>query len=343
MRVSASHIIIFLAGLASASVGFLLKRNHLESGIVSAGKTEVTMRVTVRGTGGRPVKNARISAFDPSQVFLGQTNDDGYLDAKAQLNSGRSIILQAEGIAFKMRRDLLVPRASHYQASIFFDLAEVHEGNATLISSGNSETAKLVPKPMPRPRWLTLDFSGVQLDEGIKSNIINDILSSAEKMNVKEKVSLTCKSIQTVPVSYECQRIGQQANTFRFLTKHLPTKESDASHWLSTSLADENQLLKREISPNETIFVVRNGGQNFRAYLEGRELQFLRARPGTTHLRPQQNPLDSIKKILELVIVTETGLVLQKNVSWPPSRKFIVTRLPSSPKITDLSQLSQGN
>jgi hypothetical protein len=161
-------------------------------------------------------------------------------------------------------------------------------------------------------------------------------------MHVTDKMSLTCKTIQTVPPSHECMRKFSKGDALMFLAKNFPMKEAEASPWLNAIVEDENGLSRRQVDPLETIFVVRHGGQNFRAYLDGRSLQFLRSRPGTTHLRPQQNPNDPLKKNLELVIVTESGLVLQKNVTWPPVRKFIVTRLPPSSKISDLSQLSSG-
>jgi len=155
-------------------------------------------------------------------------------------------------------------------------------------------------------------------------------------------MSRACKTIQTVPASHECLRKFPKGDSLMFLTKQFPTKESEAISWLKSIVEDENLLPKRQVDPMETIFVVRHGGQNFRAYLDGRSLQFLRGRTGTTHFRSQQDPADTSKKNFELVIVTESGLVLQKNVAWPPVRKFIVTRLPPSPKISELSQLSSG-
>lgn len=108
-----------LAALVVTGLAIVMKISHLKSGVVSTGKTEVQLNVTVRGTGGRAVRNARVSVFDPDQIVLGKTNDSGVLVLKALMSSGRSLILQVDGIAFKMQRTILIPRSIDFRSSVF--------------------------------------------------------------------------------------------------------------------------------------------------------------------------------------------------------------------------------
>jgi hypothetical protein len=330
MKLTWTHIGLVLMGLASASIGFLIKRYQLDSGLVTSGKTEVRIKVTVRGTGGRAVKNAKISVFDPEQMVLGATNAAGMFESRVMLNSGKSVILQAEGIAFKMRRDLLIPRSTQYQATTFFDLAEVHEGNATLLSAHNSESTSLMPKPTPRPQWITFDFSSLKLEENIKNSLLQLLNNTAEQMVVSESLKLGCKTLQENPPVHECVKEWGHGERFAFLESQFPVNSSDAQTWIGSVKKFDHPQLEKKIGNNETLFVVRHGGQKIRAYLENMPLQLWKAKPTAEIYRAALQQRENINKKIELTVVTEAGQVLQKRITWPTKRKVIITRLPQN-------------
>lgn len=337
MKVTWQHVGLVFAGIASASVGFLAKRQHLETGVVSTGKTEVTVKATVRGVGGRPVKNSKISVFDPEQIILGHTNEDGLLESRALLSSGKSIILQADGIAFKMRRNILIPRSNQYQASIFFDLAEVHEGNATLISSNNSESTSLVSKPTPRPRWLELDFLDLKLDKNAKSKLTKSLKLAEESMPNSTKIKLSCQTWQETPPVNECRKEILNQEAHYFLVAQFPENEKETASWLTYIQTLEHFPSSTPMGRDEPRFVIRHGNHKIRAYLGDRLLSPRRTKPGSTTYRASTTPSGWQNGKVDLTILTEGGQVLQKRVTWPPNRKIIVTRVPSGNKL-NLSQ-----
>ncbi|MBM3382647.1 MAG: hypothetical protein FJY29_09435 [Betaproteobacteria bacterium] len=333
MKLTWTHIGLVVMGLASASVGFLIKRYQLESGVVTTGKTEVRLKVTVRGTGGRAVKNAKISAFDPEQIVLGTTNADGVFESRVMLKSGKSVILQAEGIAFKMRRDLLIPRSNVYQATTFFDLAEVHEGNATLLSSHNSDSTSLVNKPTPRPEWIAFDFTALKLDETLKNTLVQNLKKAADSMPLGERIKLACTTLQDAPAVHECARERANGEHFSFLVNQFPNIEKEAETWLSEIRGYENPQLEKKVGNTETVFVVRHGNQKVRVYLENMPLQLWKAKltSGIYRATPQQR--ESKNNKIELTVITEENQVLQKRISWPTKRKVIITRLPQTQQL----------
>jgi hypothetical protein len=324
-------------GLASASIGFLIKRYQLESGVVTTGQTEVRIKATVRGTGGRAVKNAKISVFAPEQIVLGATNADGVFENRVMLNSGKSVILQAEGIAFKMRRDLLIPRANQYQATVFFDLAEVHGGNATLLSSHNTESTSLVLKPTPRPEWLTFDFASLKLDERSKNNFVGQLKKVADSLPAGEHLKLECKTLQETPVLHECTRERRNGDRDSFLVNQFPSSEKDVEAWIAELRTFKLSQLEKKVASNETLFVIRHGGQKIRAYLENVPMQLWKAKPTSGIYRASLHQHQSLSGKIELTVVTETDQVLQKRISWPTKRKVIITRLPHN-KTLNLSR-----
>lgn len=337
MKVTWQHVGLVFAGIAAASVGFLAKRQHLETGFVSTGKTEVRIKATVRGVGGRPVKNSKISVFDPEQIILGHTNEDGLLESRALLSSGKSVILQADGIAFKMRRNILIPRSNHYQASVFFDLAEVHEGNATLISSNNSESTSLVSKPTPRPTWLELDFLDLKLEESAKSNLTKSIKLAEESMQNSAKIKLSCQTWQETPPVNECRKEQLNKETHYFLVTQFPGDEKETASWLTFIQTLENFSPSTPIGRDEARFVIRHGNHKIRAYLGDRLLSPWKTKPGSTTYRASAVPSGWQNGKVDLTVLTEGGQVLQKKVTWPPNRKVIVTRIPFE-KNMNLSQ-----
>lgn len=328
MKITWPQIGLVLAGFCAASIGFLLKRHHLESGVVSNGKTDVLFKVTVRGTGGRAVRNAKISVFDPEQMIIGQTNADGLLETRALLSSGKSAVLQADGIAFKMRRDILIPRSNQYQASVFFDLAEVHGGNATLISTTDSESVPLVVKPSPTPDWLSLEMDHVDVDADAKMRIFNAFRDAAADLGTQPKLHISCITRQKIPSLYECTGEQKDQQSQSFLTQQIPATKNDAAVWLSN--VNRMKLTAPSALPrqNETLFVVKHSGQKVRAYFGNTPLFEWKSRNGATVFREYSNSKTEPNPSVELTILSEDGQVLQKNISWPTKRKFVVTRIP---------------
>ena len=337
MKIKWNHVALILTGLAAASIGFLIKRNHLESGYVSLGKTEVQLKITVRGTGGRAVKNARISVYDPDFMVIGQTDNNGLLEARALLKSGRSVILQADGIAFKMRRDLLVPRSNLYQASVFFDLAEVHGGNATLISTADTESTSLIEKTAEESEVITIKFNDLKIDNQEKSELEKNIKAFQKSNLDRSKMVLTCSTLQENPALHECTREIESKSAYTFLISQLPQQEKETHDWLTSIISKELTSPSNSLLPNEPLFVVRNKNQKIRAYLDNEPLIEWKSKPNSIFFRTLTDPGKIREKKTELTVITEGGQILQKKIFLPAKRRFVITRLPDS-SVLKLSQ-----
>lgn len=330
MKLRWTHLAIVFAGLSAISIGYLLRRKHLESGFVSSIKTNVSIKASVRGREGRPVKNARISVFDPTQIVLGATDESGNLETEIRLTSGKSIVMQADGIAFQMRRDILVPRAVNYQASVFFDMAEVHEGNATLLSTSNSSSIGLMPKPTPAPQKpnILTDFSGL-------NRMPDFVLALEEKVNQVasqevnfQKFSLTCGTLDVSPEIHRCTKAINGRISYQFLLKQLPVSPTEIENWVKQLKDLKTEPLAEKVTASERVFVIRHGGHSVDAYVDGSPLRVWKEKSRSNIYRADSRFDQKKKRKVDLTIVTESGQVFQKKLNWPPRRKVIITRIP---------------
>ncbi|NBO37291.1 hypothetical protein EBU99_01775 [bacterium] len=343
MKLTWGHVGLIATGFSAATLGVLIKKNHLETGMVSSGKTDVKLRLSVRGTGGRAVKNAKISVFDPIQIFLGQTNEEGVLNTHFLASSGKSIILQAEGIAFKMQRDLLVPRSAQYQSSVFFDLAEVHEGNATIISSANTETTSLVPVTTPEPDRLEIQFEALRTSDEIKLHLKKNLQVNADKLKVPIKSKLSCQTWDSAPLTHECElQVPNRPSVFR-LKNQLPFNETDTFQWLSSFTENQtDELVHPRFGKSETLFSIRHGHQKIRAYLEETPLEVWREKPDTTVFKHDLSKFNLNKNQLELIVLTEHNQVLQRRIARTNSKKIITLRVPNQESLRLSKRKSQN-
>jgi len=330
MKFRWSYFFAVSSGLVAITVGYLAKRSQLESGYASLGKTNVHIKATVRGTGGRPVKNARISVFDPNQLTLGVTDDKGYFETVATLTSGKAVVLQADGIAFQMRRDILVPRAINYQTSVFFDMAEVHEGNATLLSTANAPSTALEPKPTPPPAKLTMvtDFSGLNRSPDFVLSLENMMNEAALESKESTDFSLSCRTLEVVPELHRCIKIEPEEVPYTFLLKSLPTNPSETASWLDEVKAIKFETLPEKIDSTERVFVVRHGGHSIEGFIDGVPLRVWKEKKRSNIYRADRRFDQLSKRKVELTIIAESGQVFQKKIAWPPRKKIIITRIP---------------
>lgn len=328
MKITWPQVGLVLAGFSAATLGFIIKKNHLDSGYISIGKTEVDLKITVRGTGGRAVKNARIVAYDPDLIILGQTNNDGLLETRSVFNSGKSIVLQADGVAFKMRRDLLIPRSQSYRATVFFDLAEVHGGHATLISTADSESISLVEKRNAEPEWVELDLSALKVEESDKTQFQKNIKTLTLNQPLNTKLKLMCSTLQEIPPLHECIRDLEGKTTYNFLLNKLPLEEKETEQWLTELKNKELPQLSKTPSQLEPLFVIRNKNQKIRAFLNNEPLIEWKTKPKSIIFRSLKDQSEIRSRPLDLTVITESGQVLQKKITLAPKRRFVVTRLP---------------
>lgn len=330
MKLRWTHFAIVFAGLSATSVGYLLKRKHLESGYVSSVNTKVSIKASVRGREGRPVKNARISIFDPTQVVLGATDELGNLETEIAVTSGKSIVIQADGVAFQMRRDILVPRALNYQASVFFDMAEVHEGNATLISTSNSSSIGLMPKPTPAPQESNIltDFSGLNRTPAFVLELEDKVNQVASTPTSFQKFSLACGTLDTTPEIHRCTKGVNGQIGYQFLMKKLPESVEEVETWVNQLKELKTEPLTDKITASEREFVIRHGGHSVDAYVDGFPLRVWKEKSKSTIYRADVRFDQKSKRKVDLTIVTESGQVFQKKIKWPPRRKVIITRIP---------------
>jgi hypothetical protein len=320
-----------IAALSIAGFAVVIKRSHLESGFVSAGKTDVNFNITVRGTGGRAVKNARISVFDPEQVVLGITNDNGLLAQKVLVSSGKSLLLQADGIAFKMQRVLLIPRSAAYNATVFFDLAEVHEGNATLLSTENSETTALIKVSTPAPVVVSLELKNNNITADAKVGLQKSINAAALKLGLKTGSRLNCTSLNSSPIVHECELFSDGAAGVFRLVPTLPQSEQIALTWLEDFQNTPEQLNSTKPSRGDFVFNIRHNGQKFRAYLDDKPLNLWKEKTNSSLFRANLTRLLKERKDeIELTIVTEQQLVLQRKISVKDSKRYHTVRLPAA-------------
>lgn len=330
MKFRWSYFFVVTSGIVAITIGYLAKRSQLESGYASIGKTQVHIKATVRGTAGRPVKNARISVFDPVQKSLGITDDKGYFETVASLTSGKAVILQADGIAFQMRRDILVPRSLNYQTSVFFDMAEVHEGNATLLSTANAQSTSLAPKPTPTPvkAKLVTDFSGLNRAPDFVLHLENMMSSASIASAGESNFSLVCKTLEVTPELHRCSKSTPEGHAYSLLQRTLPANETEAAQWLNELQGLKEQNLPEKIASNERVFVVRHGGHSIEGFIDGVPLRLWKEKSRSNIYRADLK-FDQLKKRkVDLTIITETGQIFQKKIAWPPKKKVIITRIP---------------
>jgi hypothetical protein len=290
----------------------------------------VHIKATVRGTAGRPVKNARISVFDPIQVTLGMTDDNGHFETRAQLTSGKAVVLQADGIAFQMRRDILVPRALTYQTSVFFDMAEVHEGNATLLATSNANSTSLAPKPTPPPRKsaLVTDFSGLNRTAEFVLSLEN-MMSEASIAHANPTIfNLSCKTLEVTPELHQCTKHEEKKDPYTFLLKALPATPAEATAWLDTLQGIKFETMPEQIGSTERVFVIRHGGHSVEGFIDGVPLRLWKEKKRSNIYRADLR-FDQLKRRkVDLTVITEKGQVFQKKIAWPPRKKVIITRIP---------------
>jgi hypothetical protein len=330
MKFRWSYFFIVSAGLIAITVGYLAKRSQLESGYASIGKTSVFIKASVRGTAGRPVKNARISVFDPIQQTLGMTDSNGHFETTVSLTSGKAVVLQADGIAFQMRRDILVPRSLSYQTSVFFDMAEVHEGNATLLSSSNAHSTSLAPKPTPTPIKPTLvtDFSRLNRSPDIVLSLENLLSEASLARDEPSDYTLGCKTLEVTPELHQCEKTAKDGFQYSFLLKALPTTLPEAQAWLEELEEAKFEKLSEKIESTERVFVIRHGGHVVEGFVDGYPLRVWKEKKRSNIYRADPR-FDQLKKRkVDLTVVTETGQVFQKSLAWPPRKKVIITRIP---------------
>lgn len=332
MKFRWSHFIFVSSGVIAITIGYLAKRNQLESGYASVGKTSVHIKATVRGTAGRPVKNARISVFDPTQITLGQTDGNGYFETVASLTSGKSVILQADGIAFQMRRDILVPRSLNYQTSVFFDMAEVHEGNATLLSTANAQSTALIPKPTPVPTKPTLitNFSGLNRSPEFVLNLENSVSHASLKNPSSESYSLNCKTLEVTPEVHHCLKSLNETVLYSFLIKTLPDTTAEIDAWVNEVGVLKYDALPEKLSVKERVFVIRHGGHKVEGFIDGIPLRLWKEKSKSNIYRADLKFDHLTKRKVDLTVITETGQVFQRQINWPPRKKVIITRIPKS-------------
>lgn len=338
MKLVTRVIVLVSMAVAVAALAVAVKLNHLETGVVSNGKTEVNLQITVRGTGGRAVKNAVISIFDSEQTVLGKTNNAGTLDTKISVTSGRSLIVQADGVAFKMQRVLLVPRSASYNASLFFDLAEVHEGNATLISTENTESVALMKAPTPTPIVLNFNLEKLTLGAEQKSTLSKLLNETALKLGIKNNSTLTCQSWDANPVIHECNlNNAQNQKITSRLHQNFPNSEQTAQNWLSDFLRLDEYVPAKRLKPDELLFIVRNKNQKFRAYLDTHPLSVWKEKKDSVFLKAQVPMASETRNDFELTLITEDGQLLQRKIKSPLRKRVLTVRIPSTPRL-DLSK-----
>lgn len=332
--------LVFIA--VAAAIGALataIKLNHLRSGLVSSGKTQLELNVTVRGTGGRAVKNANISIFDPEQIHVGKTNASGFLSKKIQLSSGRSLILQADGIAFKMQRTILIPRSLEYKSSVFFDLAEVHEGNATLISTENTETTSLVKIPTPTPQTLAFEVVNSKMSEKAKPLLDKYLNDAAVSLGLSAPAQLKCSSWNDAPNLHECFLTSANLDATNRLISSFPDNAGAAELWLKDFLTVEKIVYPKNIGKNEILVTVRHNNRKFRLYLWDKPLSVWKERKKSHVFRVTRDKKIQDSEVPQLTLVTESGELLQRKISFPNrKRNFLLT----VPKL-ELLNLSKRN
>jgi hypothetical protein len=330
--------LLFLA--VAAAIGTLataIKLNHLRTGLVSSGKTQLELNVTVRGTGGRAVKNANISIYDPEQIHVGKTNDSGFLSKKIQLSSGRSLILQADGIAFKMQRTILIPRSLEYRSSVFFDLAEVHEGNATLLSTENAETTSLVKTPPPVPPTLIFEAINSKIAETTKTQLDKYLNNAAAGLGLAAASQLKCSSWSDAPNLHECFLVVANSETRNRLVTTLPNDESTATTWLKEFLSTENNVYPKKIGKGEILVTVRHNKRKFRLYLWDKPLSVWKERKKSHVFRITADKRVKDSDIPQLTLVTDSGELLQRKITFPSRKRNFFLTVPKS-EILNLSK-----
>ena len=339
----AKLFLLAIAALAIAGIAVIIKRSHLESGFVSAGKTEVNLNVTVRGTGGRAVKNARISLFDPEQVGLGSTNEEGLLTQKILVSSGRSLLLQAEGMAFKMQRVLLIPRSANYSATVFFDLAEVHEGNATLLSTENSESTGLVKVSTPVPVVVALELKNSKISDEAKAALEKTINAAALKRGLKAGSHINCTTWDSMPVIHECELASSPGSAVFRLFQKFPQSEQSAESWLQEFEVADEQNQFSEPSRDDLVFNIRHNGRGFKAYLDNKPLKLWKEKSNSSLFRVDSSKIWADERgEIELTIFTEDKQVLQRKISTNNKNKYHIVRIPSDNNL-ELSRRDGGS
>jgi hypothetical protein len=327
-----SKIFACICAVAAASVlSFGLKYKHLKTGVVSAGTTEVLLNVTVRGSGGVAVKNANISVYNPHQIVLGKTNERGILSVTTELTSGRSLVLQADGSAFRMQRSLLIPRSQTYSATVFFDLAEVYQGNVTLLSTANSETTALTKIPTPVPSNMSIILEGIKIDENSKSKIINVLQAAARSLIDKRSYELKCHALSAQNVIFECIVSSHGREVSSSLVESLPQSVAEAEKMLSSLVSPPKKISREKKSSNEVYFHVRHQGQTFRAYFGEKRLYTWKENLGETIFSQDTSEFKSKTSPSmtgTLTLITENNEIFQKTFTLPPLRKKMIVRLP---------------
>lgn len=328
------------AAIAVCMLAITMKTYHLNAGIATSGKSDVSLNVTVRGSGGRPVRNAVISVFDSEQKTLGKTDGTGTLSMKVLLTSGRSLILQADGVAFKMQRTILVPRSATYRSSVFFDLAEVHEGNATLISSENSESTSLVKSPVAR-RTLTMKLEKMTLSEESRSSLESLLQQAAPKVGFASNTTLSCQSLESSAMLHECEMVFPTKTSEFRLFQTLPTTPESAETWLKAFLKKNPNSVSNTLLPSELILLIRHNGQKFRAYLDEMPLVFWKEKQDSLIFKNQVNRFPTTPVELNLTVLTDSGKVLQKNIRLPHKNRLHSLRIPRTDVHLELSKREQ--
>ncbi|MFZ9520133.1 MAG: hypothetical protein ACO3A4_06610 [Silvanigrellaceae bacterium] len=322
--------LLLAAALLIVGLAVVVKRNHLESGYVSAGKTQVNFNITVRGTGGRAVKNSRISLYDPEKIELGITDQNGSLSQKELVNSGRSVILQAEGIAFKMQRVVLIPRSATYNATLFFDLAEVHEGNATLVSAANTESTSLVKVQTPAPTLLSFELQNSKVSNDAKSEMRKWINSAASKLGITSGIRIKCTSWEGSAEIHECGMTTASGKSIFRLFRTLPLSEQASESWLK-DFDSENEPGKEFIPENsDLVFNVRHGGEKFRVYYANKPLVPWKEKKTSNIYRVNKSKMKARENDdSDLTIITESQQVLQRKISSASKKRAYRFRIPN--------------
>ena len=337
-----SRILVLTAIVCSAAgVAVAVKLHHLQSGVVSSGKTEVQLSLTVRGTGGRPVKNAKVSVFDPDQITLGRTNDTGQLSVKEFLTSGRSLVIQVDGIAFQMQRTILIPRSLTYKSSVFFDLAEVHEGNATLLSTADTETASLMPVPQPTPEIppaaLVLDTQKMISAQEQKTKFAELANLAALKEPRAAQSTASCQSLNLPNPVFECELSTSAGYTASRLFAAIPANEADAKLWLESFFEKTPEKFSKSLMKNELVFNVRHHNQKYKAYFGTKPASVWKTKRDSHLLRVQLAEKAKDAGQNELTLILEDGRILQRKIRQPLNKKFFTVRIPASGRL-DLSK-----
>jgi hypothetical protein len=166
--------------------------------------TEVTLELSIRGANGKGVHQAKLFVHSATEQFIGTTNPEGIYKGKFKVPSGKVAFLEARGAMYRIRKDILVPRASSYKVQMRLDPVEASSGQMALLSKGIEElNSKLRQNMEPE----TADI-GISLfnPSGITHPRIKSAFASIESTVRRHKLMLAemgLRRLQVRPIRQE--------------------------------------------------------------------------------------------------------------------------------------------